>query len=194
MGTVITFAFFGTFIAMLSMGLMTKLLSFTGWTPPFTWRESFAFSALISATDPVTVLAIFKEVNTDMNLYTLVFGESIFNDAICIVAYRSITEFEYKEDKNIILQLSAPIVEFFILFIGSFLIGAISALIAAFVLNKGKTSNTIKMNNEISIMILCPWVSYLIAEGLKYSGIVSILINAVFLAQYATPNLSTTSK
>jgi NhaP-type Na+/H+ or K+/H+ antiporter len=82
LGTVLMYAFFGTFIAMISLGLMIKLLTLTGWTPEFTWRESFAFSALISATDPVTVLAIFKEINTDMNLYTLVFGESIFNDAI----------------------------------------------------------------------------------------------------------------
>lgn len=148
------YAFFGTFIAMISLGLMMKLLALTGLTPNFTWRESFAFSALISATDPVTVLAIFKEVNTDVNLYTFVFGESIFNDAICIVAYRSITEFEYDENKNLFLQLSSPIVEFFVLFIGSFLIGAISALISAIILKKGKMSITIKMNNEISIMVL----------------------------------------
>lgn len=108
--------------------------------------------------------------------------------------YRSITGFEFDEDKNLFLQLSAPIVEFTVLFFGSFLIGAISALIVAFILKKGKRSKTIKMNNEISIMILCPWVCYLVAEGLKFSGIVSILINGVFLAQYVVPNLTTTSK
>lgn len=194
LGTILMFAFVGTFIAMLSLGLMIKLLGITGWTPAFTWRESFAFSALISATDPVTVLALFKEVNTDLNLYTLVFGESIFNDAICIVMYRSITEFEYDENKNMLLQIMAPGIEFIILFFGSFLIGAISALIIAYIMKKGKKSRTIKMNNEISMMILCPWVSYLIAEGLKFSGIVAILINGVFLAQYVSPNLSKTSK
>lgn len=184
----------GTFIAMLSLGLMVKLIAFTGWTPKFTWRESFAFSALISATDPVTVLAIFKEISTDLNLYTLVFGESIFNDAICIVMYRTITEFQFDENKNMFLQFLAPFVEFIVLFVGSFLIGAVSALIISFILKKGKKSGTIKINNEISMMILCPWVSYLIAEGLKFSGIVSILINGVFLAQYVSPNLSKTSK
>ena len=43
-------------------------------------------------------------------------------------------------------------------------------------------------------MILCPWVSYLIAEGLKLSGIVSILTNGVFLSYYATPNISPAAK
>jgi sodium/hydrogen exchanger 8 len=43
-------------------------------------------------------------------------------------------------------------------------------------------------------MILCPWVSYLIAEGLELSGIVSILVNGIFLSYYAEPNISTPSK
>ena len=44
------------------------------------------------------------------------------------------------------------------------------------------------------MMLLCPWVSYLIAEGLKLSGIVSILTNGVFLSYYATPNISPAAK
>ncbi|EXB64640.1 Sodium/hydrogen exchanger 6 [Morus notabilis] len=43
--------------------------------------ECLMFGALISATDPVTVLSIFQELGTDMNLYALVFGESVLNDA-----------------------------------------------------------------------------------------------------------------
>jgi sodium/hydrogen exchanger 8 len=45
---------------------------------------------LISATDPVAVLAIFKEMDADENLYAIVFGESIFNDAIGIVMYETV--------------------------------------------------------------------------------------------------------
>ena len=40
-------------------------------------------------------------------------------------------------------------------------------------------------NTEISMMILCPWVSYLIAEGLELSGIVAIMVNGIFLSYYA---------
>ena len=43
---------------------------------------------------------------------------------------------------------------------------------------------------EVAMMLLCPYVSYLIAEGLELSGIVSILINGIVLSYYATPNLS----
>ena len=44
------------------------------------------------------------------------------------------------------------------------------------------------------MMLLCPYVCYLIAEGLELSGIVAILINGIFLSYYATPNISSTSK
>jgi len=44
------------------------------------------------------------------------------------------------------------------------------------------------------MMILCPWVSYLIAEGLELSGIVAILVNGIFLNYYAAPNISNSSK
>lgn len=50
--------------------------------------ECFAFGAVVSATDPVSVLAIFKEMNANKVLYSLIFGESILNDALAITLYR----------------------------------------------------------------------------------------------------------
>ena len=43
-------------------------------------------------------------------------------------------------------------------------------------------------------MLMCPWVCYLIAEGLELSGIVAILTNGIFLNYYGTPNISRASK
>uniref|UniRef100_A0A0D3H868 Cation/H+ exchanger transmembrane domain-containing protein n=1 Tax=Oryza barthii TaxID=65489 RepID=A0A0D3H868_9ORYZ len=48
--------------------------------------ECMMFGALVSATDPVTVLSIFQELGTDVNLYALVFGESVLNDASLILS------------------------------------------------------------------------------------------------------------
>lgn len=47
---------------------------------------------------------------------------------------------------------------------------------------------------EVTMMMLGPWVSYLIAEGLELSGIVAILTYGVFLSYYANPNISEQSK
>ncbi|XP_019199706.1 PREDICTED: sodium/hydrogen exchanger 6-like isoform X2 [Ipomoea nil] len=53
--------------------------------------ECLKFGSLISATDPVTVLSIFQELGTDVNLYALVFGESVLNDAMAISLYRTMS-------------------------------------------------------------------------------------------------------
>ena len=42
----------------------------------------------MGATDPVSVMAIFKEINADPTLYVLIFGESILNDAMGAILFK----------------------------------------------------------------------------------------------------------
>jgi len=51
------------------------------------WLAAVAFGALISATDPVAVIAFFKSLGVTKRLSVLVEGESLFNDAIAFVAF-----------------------------------------------------------------------------------------------------------
>ncbi|KAG5005771.1 hypothetical protein JHK85_024313 [Glycine max] len=90
-GAIVTFAIFGTFIASIVTGILVYLggLLFLMYRLPFV--ECLMFGALISATDPVTVLSIFQELGTDVNLYALVFGESVLNDAMAISLYRTMS-------------------------------------------------------------------------------------------------------
>lgn len=97
LGTIILYAFLGTFIAILFSSIMFYVFGWLNFTPAFTLKESCAFGAFISSTDPVAVLAIFKEMNADVTLYSIIFGESIFNDAIAIVLYRSFSEIKDNE-------------------------------------------------------------------------------------------------
>jgi NhaP-type Na+/H+ or K+/H+ antiporter len=51
------------------------------------FRDCFAYGSLVSATDPVAILSTFKDFAVDGNLYALIFGESILNDAISILLF-----------------------------------------------------------------------------------------------------------
>ena len=133
-GSITMYAFLGTFIAIVTSSFMFWIFGYAGLTPDFTLKESCAFGAFISSTDPVAVLAIFKEMNADVTLYSLIFGESIFNDAIAIVMYRSFTEIN--PDDNFTKEIFQSLGQFFIVFMGSLLIGAFAALLIAFILKR----------------------------------------------------------
>ncbi|KAL6207294.1 hypothetical protein ACLB2K_024538 [Fragaria x ananassa] len=90
-GAIVTFAILGTFIASVVTGVLVYLggLMYLTYRLPFV--ECLMFGALISATDPVTVLSIFQELGTDTNLYALMFGESVLNDAMAESLYRTMS-------------------------------------------------------------------------------------------------------
>ena len=134
-GSVFAYSFLGTFIAIFASSIMfyySAKLTPDSWQPDFTLKESFALGSLISATDPVAVLAIFKEMDADVNLYSIVFGESIFNDAIGIVMYETVKELGKDESKSFGAEILEALITFTIIFVGSLAIGIVSALIVAF--------------------------------------------------------------
>jgi NhaP-type Na+/H+ or K+/H+ antiporter len=134
-GTIMLFSFLGTFIAIFISSFIIWALSKSPFGPVLSLKESFAFGSLISATDPVSVLALFGEMNADNNLYSIVFGESIFNDAITIVMYKTILKLEPNSDQ-MGMEIIFAICSFMVIFIGSFVIGASSALFVAYILKR----------------------------------------------------------
>nr|WFD52750.1 NHX4 [Nitraria sibirica] len=189
-GAIVTFALLGTFIASVVTGLLVYLggMMYLMYRLPF--LECLMFGALISATDPVTVLSIFQELGTDMNLYALVFGESVLNDAMAISLYRtmSLVRSHASSGENFFMI----IVRFLETFVGSMSagvgVGFISALISFSVYS------CFLQNLECCLFVLFPYFSYMLAEGLGLSGIVSILFTGIVMKRYTFSNLSENSQ
>jgi len=64
---------------------ITGLDSFEG--VPFGWREAFLFASVIAATDPISVLSLFRSLGVTKRLYLLMEGESLINDGVAVVIF-----------------------------------------------------------------------------------------------------------
>ena len=82
----------GTLISALIVGFTMYALGTVGLAHPLKLIEAFSFGSLISATDPVSTLALFSSMNADQDLYAIVFGESVLNDAVSII----LTQYVFK--------------------------------------------------------------------------------------------------
>ena len=82
---IVGFAVVGTFVSAVIVGIVLKIASVCHLAPlDITFAETLTFGALVSATDPVSVIAVFTELRVDPKMFYLVFGESVLNDAVGI--------------------------------------------------------------------------------------------------------------
>lgn len=88
------------------------------------------FGALISATDPVAVVAIFRQLGVPERLLTIVEGESMLNDGVAIVLFNILLAVALGGEASVV----GGIVEFFFVFFGGATIGAAVGFVAALVL------------------------------------------------------------
>ena len=88
-------------------------------------------------------------MDADVNLYSIVFGESIFNDAIGIVMYETVLKMG-QEGKPLSEELLLAACDFFVIFLGSILIGAVFALIIAYLLKRQSTQTSPSKQSEQS--------------------------------------------
>ncbi|XP_026395128.1 sodium/hydrogen exchanger 6-like [Papaver somniferum] len=191
-GAIVTFAILGTFISSIVTGVLVYLGGVLLLMYKLPFVECLMFGALISATDPVTVLSIFQELGTDMNLYALVFGESVLNDAMAISLYRTMSSVRSQASSG--LNFFLVILRFLETFVGSMSAGVGVGFTSALLFKYAGLDVDNLQNLECCLFVLFPYFSYMLAEGLGLSGIVSILFTGIVMKHYTFSNLSENSQ
>ncbi|KFF25784.1 Na+/H+ antiporter [Chryseobacterium vrystaatense] len=136
--------------------------------PGMTWPLAFVLGSILSATDAVAAVGVTKGLGLSHRTMTILEGESLINDASALVAYR----FAVAAVTGISFVTWKASMEFFVVLGGGFLIGWIVfkalALVIGFFRKDAMVVN--------SLILLMPFVTYLIAEHFEVSGVIAVVI------------------
>ncbi|WVO18112.1 sodium/hydrogen exchanger 3 [Cryptococcus depauperatus] len=184
---ILTFAFLGTFISAVGIGIIVYIWSFLGLEGlKFTLLECLIFGSTLSATDPVTILAIFNTAKVDPKLYSIIFGESILNDAVSIVMYETLSQF-HGEDIYVSSLFHGTGI-FLFSFLVSMALGVSFGLACSLGLKHSHLSAYPHI--ESCLVALVAYTSYFFSNGIAMSGIVSLLFCGITLKHYAYHTMS----
>ncbi|KAK1898186.1 Sodium/hydrogen exchanger 8 [Dissostichus eleginoides] len=190
-GSITLFAVLGTAISAFIVGGGIYFLGQAGVIYKMSMTDSFAFGSLISAVDPVATIAIFNALDVDPVLQMLVFGESILNDAVSIVLTNTAEGFFSGSDNSTVTgwETFLQALGYFLkMFFGSAALGTLTGLISAIFLKHFDLRKTPSL--EFGMMIIFAYLPYGLAEGIKLSGIMSILFAGIVMSHYTHHNLS----
>ncbi|KAF0038523.1 hypothetical protein F2P81_009007, partial [Scophthalmus maximus] len=207
-GSILAYAFFGTVISCFVIGLImygvVSFMKFVGQLGgDFFFTDCLFFGAIVSATDPVTVLAIFNELKVDVDLYALLFGESVLNDAVAIVLSSSIVAYQPAGDNSHSFEGMALLKSlglFLGVFSGSFALGVATGVMTALI-SFHRFDHVTKFTKlrdfpllETALFFLMSWSTFLLAEACGFTGVVAVLFCGITQAHYTYNNLSPDSQ
>ncbi|MGE5562737.1 MAG: cation:proton antiporter [Bacillota bacterium] len=138
----------------------------------WSWLGASVFAVLIAATDPVSVIAAFKEMNADKRLSMLVESESLLNDGVAAVGFAVLAAIATGASASV----GSVIPTFLWTLVGGALVGGVvSALI---LLLAGRTTDHLV---EITLTTLAAYGAFLIAERVHASGVLASLTAGIMI-------------
>ena len=143
------------------------------------------FGALISATDPVAVIALFKELGAPARLTILVEGESLLNDATAIVAFKIILGLILGGTLTMSAVGSAGL-DFFLVFFGGILVGTVLGIILSEIMYRLHVG----ISSYLIMSIVLAYSCFVIAEhNLHVSGVMAVVAAGISLALFGVSRI-----
>ncbi|CAL8288341.1 unnamed protein product [Merluccius merluccius] len=143
------------------------------------------FGSIVSAVDPVAVLAVFEEIHINELLHILVFGESLLNDAVTVVLYHLFDEYASVGTVTM-TDAVLGVLCFLVVAVGGVLVGAVYGILAAF--TSRFTSHTRVI--EPLFVFVYSYMAYLSAEMFHLSGIMALIACGAVMRPYVEANIS----
>jgi CPA1 family monovalent cation:H+ antiporter len=156
-------------------GAVWVMAELTGLNLPFLW--ALVFGALISPTDPVAVLGLFRTVKVPASLEAKVAGESLFNDGVGVVVFTVVVAIAISSSGNGATLGVGDVAQ---LFLKEAVGGAVLGLIAGYVGYRAMYQVD-DYNLEILISLAVVMLSYSAAIALHMSGPIAVVIAGLLI-------------
>ena len=177
---VLTMAIPGLLISTFIIGWLVSAVT------PIDFTAALVLGAILSATDPVAVISLFKQLGAPRRLTILVEGESLFNDATAIVASQillAVAVAGYASTQTVVSGVG----DFTVVFFGGAVVGWALAVGVGYILGKVEGDALI----EISLTTILAYFSFLIAEHvLHVSGVMATVAAALTIGGWGRSKIS----
>ncbi|HVB21255.1 MAG TPA: sodium:proton antiporter [Ktedonobacteraceae bacterium] len=147
------------------------------------WGTAFLLAAILSPTDPVAVLSLFRQLKVNASLSTIIEGESLFNDGVSGVLYSVFLVLVLLSAHNQSISAGQAWLNGLALFLLEAGGGTVIGLVCGYVV-----SHLVKFIEEplieTTITIVTAYGVYLLADALHTSGILAVIFAALILGSY----------
>ena len=177
---ILTMAVPGLLVSTAIIGLIMSVFT------EFDLMVALLLGAILSATDPVAVIAIFKQLGVPERLTVLVEGESLFNDATSLVLATLLIGILTAGEFSSGVVISG-VGEFFLVFFGGAFVGWLLALAVGQVLGAIESDPDI----EITLSTILAYFSFIIAEHVFHvSGIMAVVAAGIMMGSWGKTKIS----
>ncbi|HBK28954.1 MAG TPA: sodium:proton antiporter [Parabacteroides sp.] len=173
----------GLVIAMFMTGALIMGVSyFLPERGQWNWNYALMFGALISATDPVAVVALLKELGTSKRFSTLVDAESMLNDGTGIVLFMLF----FGVYSTAGISELPPLLNFILVVFGGALLGWLTARLTIWFLKQFNEDEAV----QNSIIIVASYITFILAQSyLNVSGVIALVTFGLTVNNVGRPRL-----
>ena len=172
-------------LAVIGLLISTFAIGFSVWAVSGVgFVACLLLGAIVSATDPVAVVAIFKDLGAPKRLTILVEGESLFNDATAIVLFTILAGVLIAGAEA---SAGSALVDFIKVFFGGIAVGLVAARTVAWIIGKMRNMPLV----EITLTVVLAYLAFLIAEHyLHVSGVMAVVAAGLVMGSYGRTKVS----
>ena len=153
--------------------------------PGIALELAVVLAVMLAATDPISVLAVFKEHGVKTGLRTVMEGESIFNDALAIVFFLIAVEVAFGEDSvtvsHAVAELGTEVV-----------VGVVAGAAVGLVAHRLMATLDDHLV-EIALSLVTAYGAYLLADRFGGSGVIAVVVGGMLIGNYSVESAMSAS-